>query len=82
MIHLPFDSNNIREIILEYNSQPRRLEAIRRKNVIESLMRHDWAYRWESILNLAGLDPLPGLLERKKQLENLAKRIGKEESCL
>jgi len=82
VIHLPFDSNNIREIILEYNSQPRRLEAIRRKNVIESLMRHDWAYRWESILNLAGLDPLPGLLERKKQLENLANIIGKEENCL
>ena len=79
VIHLPFVSNNVREILRNYDSQPQRLEEIRRKNVLESLLRHDWAYRWETILNIAGLEPLPGLLERKKQLENLAKLVGNEE---
>jgi hypothetical protein len=82
VINLPFVSNKIREIIQEYDSQPSRLAEISRKNVIESLMRHDWAYRWETILKIAGLEPLPGLLERKKRLENLAKLVGSEENRL
>jgi len=82
VIHLPYNSNKIQEIISEFNGQPRRQAEIRTKNVVESLMQHDWAYRWETILKIAGLEPMPGLLERKKQLENLSKLVGKERNSL
>jgi hypothetical protein len=35
-------------------------------------MRHDWAYRWEAILDAAGLEPMPEMLERKDRLRRLA----------
>jgi hypothetical protein len=82
VVHVPFSSDKIDEIINELDQQPQRLENIRRKNVMESLMRHDWAYRWETILKAAGLEPMPGLLERKKQLENLLKLAEKEKNDL
>jgi hypothetical protein len=78
VVHLPFGSDKILDIIKEYDEQPIRQENIRRKNVLESLMKHDWAYRWETVLKTAGLDPMPGLLERKKQLESLSKLVDKE----
>lgn len=72
VIHLPFGSTKIREIIYDLSAQPNRLEEIRKKNMLESLARHDWVYRWETILEIAGLKPLPVLFERKRQLERLA----------
>jgi hypothetical protein len=82
VIHLPFGSNKIQEIISEFDGQPRRQAEIRIKNVVESLMRHDWAYRWETILKTAGLEPMPGLLERKKRLENLSKLVENQKNIL
>lgn len=82
VIHLPFGSNKIREIISDFERQPRRQAEIRIKNVVESLMQHDWAYRWEAILKIAGLKPLQGLVDRKKQLENLSKLVENEKNLL
>lgn len=72
VIHLPFGSDRIGTIIDEFDKHPDREEGIRRNNIIQSLRRHDWVYRWESILKIGGLDPAPGLLKRKEQLEKLA----------
>jgi hypothetical protein len=70
--HLPYNSGDIAAVIHEIDSQPDRQESMRRNNVVNSLMRHDWVYRWEAVLRLAGLEPMPGLLQRKKRLERLA----------
>lgn len=78
VIDLPFGSDNIDTIINELDKDPDRQEAIRRKNMVQSLLRHDWAYRWEAILKIAGLQPMPELLERKERLANLAKMIENE----
>jgi spore maturation protein CgeB len=72
VINLPFGSENIDEIIIELDKQPDRQEKIRRCNVVKSLLNHDWVYRWESILRIAGLDPMPELLERKNRLRDLS----------
>ena len=72
MIHLPFDSDKIDAIIDELDKDPGRQETIRRNNIVQSLRRHDWVYRWESVLKFAGLEPLSELLERKKRLKDLA----------
>ena len=75
VVHVPYGSNNINRIINEMDRDPERVERIRRMNVLNSLIRHDWAYRWESILKTVGLEPMPGLLLRKQRLRRLA------ESC-
>lgn len=72
VIHLPFGSDKIGAIIKELDKQPERQRRIRRNNTIQSLLHHDWAYRWETVLKMAGLDPLPGLLKRKERLRELA----------
>ena len=41
------------------------------RNMAEALSRHDWLYRWESVLKLAGLQPRSKLLERKQRLADL-----------
>jgi len=77
VIHLPFGSDKIKTIINELDRQPDRQEKIRRNNMVQSLLRHDWVYRWEIILETAGLKPMPELLERKKRLRDLSNMIEK-----
>ena len=72
VIHLPFGADNIAEIISELDKQPDRKLKIRKDNVVQSLLRHDWVYRWESVLKAAGLEPMPELLRRKKRLSDLS----------
>ncbi|HEY9660080.1 MAG TPA: hypothetical protein V6C65_16605, partial [Allocoleopsis sp.] len=60
-------------------AQPDRLEQIRHNNIINSLLRHDWSYRWETILQSVGLAPLPQLLDRQHHLSQLADLIKKQQ---
>ena len=48
---------------------------MRSTNVIQSLLRHDWVYRWEAVLRMAGLEPMPQLLKRKETLRRLARMV-------
>ena len=41
----------------------------------QALMRHDWVYRWEAILDAVGLVPSQGALERKDRLGKLAQAV-------
>jgi len=75
VIDLPFGSDEIGAIIKELDMQPERQMKIRRTNITQSLLHHDWAHRWDSILSMAGLTPLPALLERKEKLKELAIRV-------
>lgn len=77
VIHLPFGSDKIDTIINELDAHPDRQEKIRRDNVVQSLLHHDWVYRWEAVLKIAGLDPMPQLLERKKRLGDLSIMVEK-----
>lgn len=81
VIHLDYDSREIDRIINELDGQPERQERIRQTNVVQSLLRHDWAYRWEAILRTIGLEPTQGLLDRKEHLHHLAGQVRSEESC-
>ncbi|MGA1999904.1 MAG: glycosyltransferase [Terriglobales bacterium] len=72
VIKVPFGSEDIGDIIKDLDRQPERQAKIRRRNIVQSLSHHDWAYRWESVLKTAGLEPLPGLIKRKQELAALA----------
>jgi len=71
-ITLPNNETNIGEIIAELNAQPQRLEKIRTSNVVNSLLRHDWVYRWGKILDVVGLSHTPQMETRQADLQNLA----------
>jgi hypothetical protein len=80
--HLDYDSSDIEQIISDLDRQPERQETIRRTNVVQSLLRHDWAYRWEAILTTVGLAPMPQLMERKECLQNVARKAGSGQKWL
>lgn len=75
VIRTPFDSPNIAEILAELESQPDRMTEARKNNIVQSLLRHDWAYRWSDILNMAGLKPRAVLTDRLEHLKKLAENI-------
>jgi hypothetical protein len=70
VIHVPYDSEEIADVIRDFDRQPERQKQARRKNILECLSHHDWVYRWETILNAAGLSPLPALYKRKERLQD------------
>jgi hypothetical protein len=72
VIELKPDGSDVADVLLCLASQPHRLSEISRRNAAHALLRHDWVYRWEKILEIAGLEPTPRLLARKKQLQRLA----------
>jgi Glycosyl transferases group 1 len=75
VIHVPYGSENIHEVIRELDRDPVRQERMRKQNVAEALAKHDWLHRWEMVLELAGLQPLSQLLKRKQRLEELARSL-------
>ena len=72
--HMPVGTTDLRPL-LELAADPDRCERIRRRNVLESLRRHDWLYRWQRILDLAGLPHTEAMTSRARRLEQLARVI-------
>jgi hypothetical protein len=75
VIHVPYDSNNIDTFLHELDKDPTGLDRIRQQNLVHALTRHDWAYRWGTILEAIGLEPMPELVQRKDGLRILAESI-------
>jgi hypothetical protein len=78
LIRLPYNSANVGETIATLEADPERQDRIQRRNAKEALLRHDWAYRWEAILQAVDLEPLPSLQNRKKALVDLAQNVAPE----
>jgi hypothetical protein len=74
-IHVPFDSTEVGAVIEELQKDPERVRRIRRNNVVNSLRRHDFAYRWQTILDAIGLPARPQLAQRIAKLNALADSI-------
>ncbi|MBW4669058.1 MAG: glycosyltransferase [Cyanomargarita calcarea GSE-NOS-MK-12-04C] len=75
VISIPYDTANIIDILTELDAQPDRLRRIRKDNIVNSLLRHDWVYRWSEILHKVGLDNTPEMLSRQVHLQKLANLI-------
>lgn len=75
VIEIPYNAVNIADIIAELDAQPERINRIRQDNIINSLLRHDWVYRWSQILEKVGLDQTPEMLSRQADLKNLAQLL-------
>jgi len=64
-------SHEIVSVIRQLDKAPERQLKIRHTSVTQCLLNHDWVYRWESVLNLAGMQPLPKMQARKRALKDL-----------
>ena len=61
--------------IAELDAQPQRIFQIRQNNIIQSLRRHDWAYRWRQTLDCVGVPATIRLAEREKRLDRVATAV-------
>jgi hypothetical protein len=72
VIEINTDGSDLVNILTDLSGQPERLIEISRRNCTETLLRHDWTYRWKQILTIAGLKPRPALEARENRLKELA----------
>ena len=77
VVPLPYNSSDL-NLMKELDKQPERQDRICRNNVAQAMLRHDWVYRWETILKTAGLEPMPELLQRKEHLRTMAAAVLQE----
>jgi hypothetical protein len=72
VIHVPFESPDIGRILADLNGDPERLRAVRRNNVREAALRHDWLHRIQVVFDTFGLPPTEKMRARAKRLERIA----------
>jgi len=72
VIHLPFDSPDIGRILADLDADPERLRAVRRNNVREAALRHDWLYRIQTVFDVLGLTATGEMKARAQRLGQIA----------
>jgi hypothetical protein len=72
VISLQADGSDVIKVLSSLEAEPERISAISRRNAAESLLRHDWVYRWKEILRVAGIEPSPRMELREQRLRDLA----------
>jgi hypothetical protein len=72
VVHLPYGSTEVTELLDVLTQDPERLRAIRIASVRNCLERHDWSERWSQILAWAGIAPTEKLTRRQSRLRQLA----------
>jgi Glycosyl transferases group 1 len=75
VIHMPFDSPDIASFLAELNGDPERLRLVRRNNVREAALRHDWLHRIQVVFDTLGLAPTERMRARAKRLGEIAADI-------
>ncbi len=75
VISVAYNEPNIAKVLASLDSDPKRLEQIRKNNVVQSLLRHDWVYRWKAILDIAGLKPTAAAVARAKRLKEMVQMV-------
>lgn len=71
VIEINPDGSDVRDILAALDRQPERLDAISQYNATEALLRHDWMYRWQRILDTAGVARSSGMQGREHRLREL-----------
>lgn len=72
VVEVALDGSDIADVLSRLSADPERVREISRRNVVESLLRHDWVYRWKQIFEIAGVTPTQRLQSRELQLRRLA----------
>jgi hypothetical protein len=73
VIHMPFHSKDIRDLLDQLDADPDRQQRIRSDNVFNASTRHDWVHRLEQILEIVGVRPDSRFVPRQEALEDVAR---------
>lgn len=66
-VALPFDGDPA-PVLAPWMEDPDRRFAAAARSIDNCLDRHDWVHRWSSILEIAGVEPSPGMAQREEAL--------------
>jgi glycosyltransferase involved in cell wall biosynthesis len=72
VIHVPFDSPDISQLLARLDADPQRLASIRRNNMANAALRHDWLNRLRTVFDTFHLPPTAAMLRRQERLQALA----------
>jgi hypothetical protein len=75
IIRVPFDSPDIGRVLADLNRDSERLRAVRRNNVREAALRHDWLHRMLVVFDALGLAPTEAMRARARRLDQIASQI-------
>jgi hypothetical protein len=76
VMDLPFHSPDVADRLASLSADPERLGRARAQNVRNAASRHDWLNRLEVVFQKTGVDPTPGMVERRARLASLGDSIG------
>ena len=72
VVRMSFDAPDVADLILQLDGDPGRTARIRRDNMTNALLRHDWVYRLRTVLETLGVPLPPPLAAREQALKTLA----------
>jgi hypothetical protein len=72
VIPAPFHASQIGDLITDLESDRAYTAALRRQNAIQALLRHDWVYRLQTMLDTVGMKPNERMRQREEQLREQA----------
>ena len=72
VVDLAPDGSDVATVLSALAGEPERLSAVARRNAANSLLSHDWAYRWRTLVELAGLPASDKMKAREARLSERA----------
>jgi hypothetical protein len=75
VIPMQYNSNDISPIMDLLAGDPELMNRIHHRNLRHSLLKHDWAYRWEEMLRIMDMEPMAAIAKRKQALLEMSYSI-------
>lgn len=72
VIEVAPDGSDICDTIRNLDAEPERIRQISHRNIVESLLQHDWMHRWNDIFRIVGIKPYDNMVARTDYLKDLA----------
>ena len=72
VVPFPFDSPDAGELLAALDRDPSRLDRIRRENVRQAALRHDWVHRLRAVFATLGIPVTNAMLAREARLQAVA----------
>lgn len=71
VVEIKPDGSDVRDILAALDAQPNRLKEASLQNAVDGLLRHDWVYRWQRVLDIVGVPPSNRMQQRQRNLRAL-----------
>jgi glycosyl transferase family 1 len=75
VVRVPFDCSEIGQVLDELNRDPQRIAKIRRNNVRNAALKHDFVHRLRVVFNILGIPPTDAMFKRENLLRALAAQM-------